>query len=135
MTIVITPALALAYLARAVNEKGPDFAFSTDPDDEGNPSDSGCMYYYVREGETPEPCCIVGHVFDYAGVDPTLIVVDNQLNAKALFEFNDIPGLEITPGADRILSAAQDQQDQGLTWGEAYKRAADVFMSLPEEFR
>lgn len=133
MTVEITALQALEYLARAVNDKGADFAFSTDDESE---LDTGCQYYELIKGEDATPCCIVGHVFEYAGLRSEFII-ENHFNQLALFEFaGQYDGeLKLLPGAELILSKAQNLQDTGSTWGEAYRGATETYMSLPEELR
>lgn len=130
----------LAALERAVEAKGADYV------DPGSRSDGPGCVYGTSDGA---PSCIVGHVFDYLGLDVGKLdngtVQDEVLVDRGLIseEDNDFvyfdtyrfdpgyyygadleePEVEFTREAVTLMGYAQAKQDTGNTWGEAVKFA------------
>lgn len=106
-----------SLLARAVAEKGPDYV---DPN-----AGDGCVYY----NDDLTPACIVGHVIEYWREDHGTEIPDTVLENRGLGVGSDLLN-EI--GWSRMaihgLTAAQNMQDDGRTWGdalEAFVRAVE----------
>lgn len=100
---------ALGLLFRAVEEKGEDFVYTPLGVDEHG--DSQCKYF-----EHGQPSCIVGHVLDYMGIDS----VREGLGAS--FALREL-GIEVDAATQHLLDEVQTQQDGGMPWGEALRRA------------
>lgn len=114
----ITLPKALKLLERAVAEKGADYTVDL------------CRYF-----DDGEPACIVGHVFSYVGAtegdlhmgyDAHQVASANTAELRTI----DVQGVKITPKAREVLSAAQQAQDRGKTWGNALKSARKVAEEL-----
>lgn len=85
------------------------------PDKIGRGDDGSCVYFDFNG----QPSCIIGHAFNSFGVDPNEVLEDNEDDIKALYGFNNVPG----PVNLNWIRMVQEQQDYGLTWGEAVERA------------
>lgn len=121
----ITESEALAYLRRAVKERGENYVYATDT---SNP----CLYF-----EDGQPSCIVGWALHYHGfteadleaVEGAKLGQDDQVNAARCDVLTD---RLLTQGAKRILAAAQQIQDaQDVTWGEALV-VAELRAGIPD---
>lgn len=129
----------LAMLERAVEAKGADYV------DPGSIETYGSCEY-AKNGA---PSCIVGHVFDYLGLDVTKLengIVQDEVLVERFYVSPDErldfdtyrfdpsfyrgakleePEVEFTKEAVTLLGYAQAQQDVGKTWGEAVKFAKE----------
>ena len=95
-------------LDAAVREKGEDFVYSP-------PGEWGiCQYLHGTK-----PGCLIGHVLIRLGAIPGELALQEGVPANAL-EYDRL-GLDIPQNAVEALQAAQDEQDEGETWGEARK--------------
>lgn len=65
-----------------------------------------------------QPGCIAGHVYHRAGLELARLAEREGVVAYASSFLNVVSG-----DGPRILGAAQRQQDDGKTWGEALKAA------------
>jgi hypothetical protein len=115
LTIVIDAAKALDLLAGAVKARGEGHIY---PDFNG-----AC--YYTASGE---PDCMVGEALSQAGV--SIDVLDGLNNRGAFMsdcrDYLAANGVTVTEDAGKVFRAAQERQDIGNTWGDAYKVAADL---------
>lgn len=111
-------------LADAVLERGYSYLYQE------NFSVSACKY--VVDGE---PACIVGvALISYLGIEWPRARYDTSLAANGtiaylLDELRDA-GIEFTPAALLMLTAAQAVQDGGGTWGLAESVALSVMSAL-----
>lgn len=116
----ITKSMALAYLERAVAEKGRDYRL-----------EDGCKYF---DPETREPVCIVGFVFHYHGytaadfVDVPSRGGSTSINTIICGMLRDHGFNGMTGAAAHVLHAAQRIQDMGnangdKSWGTALDAA------------
>jgi hypothetical protein len=149
--IKITGTKALKAMTAAMDERGEEFKFTDMFEDE-----IGCFYSGIPkdkfEGYDEDgspigehvPACLVGlafHLIDPA-LDEFLSQRDNNAQAISILfgvdrhyvsrmadeAFAECDGLEIvvTKKALMVLTAAQECQDGGGTWGEAVERAIEV---------
>lgn len=100
-------------LRRAVETQGRDFIY--------NHPDANERCHYVPNPELPEPKnltgCLIGVALDLAGETRHHISFDLDWT---VFDLGvNFPGM-MTQEARDYFSAAQREQDQGSTWGEAY---------------
>jgi hypothetical protein len=134
-----------AAMERAVEAKGADYVYPLNIVDTNG---GQCVYHETASDGTVTPSCIVGYVL--AELDPEYFerVVEfedetgNSFGIGAAFyayegTYQDegleenvpqIKGLD-TPTVNDLrlaLIKAQDAQDQGKTWGEAFDRYKDV---------
>lgn len=131
----------LAALERAVEAKGADYV------DPGSVEAYGSCDY-AKHGA---PSCIVGHVFDYLGLDVTKLengTVQDEVLVERVYVGEDgderldfdtyrfdpryyrgadlvDPEVEFTKEAVTLMGYAQARQDVGKTWGEAVKFAKE----------
>lgn len=137
---------ALALLRQAVEQKGEDYVYpSGDPYSVGTKT---CTY--ERDGE---PSCLVGHVLFIAGVPVEVLArldqygetefrtlaygstcEDDDGNEEVLQEPVLHEYAALTEEAVEALSAAQDTQDRGRTWGQALLRAINPDAPLPSRW-
>jgi hypothetical protein len=86
----------------------------------------------VKGVEVGAPMCIVGFVLDALGMEVTDLVpqhnIGSGINAVAL-DLN----LPFDDRAITVLEVAQEQQDGGLTWGDAVKHAREFAERTAEE--
>ncbi len=96
---------------------------------------------YVRNGA---PSCIVGHALYHAGVPTELLMIldgdPDRVGGISAFNISDdrrerhLGDIEfpvsITDGAAHVFSAAQQAQDEGISWGEALREARERLASL-----
>lgn len=102
-------------LLRRVVEGREDYVYQRLTDGSG---EDVCAYFDLTTGQ---PSCLVGHVLAEVGV--TLDTLPDRHNVGSGIHHLDVPGVEMTRGARRVLSAAQRAQDRGTPWGEAAARA------------
>lgn len=118
--IIITVASAHEGLKALVEEYGEEFVYqrNTDPD-------AGPACAYVRGGE---PSCLVGKFLANVGVPLERLERADYFGGDSarelLASLCDEGALQYEPRAGWMLSAAQNVQDSGCTWGEALKMAA-----------
>lgn len=123
-TVMLTKANVLEQLRAAVVLKGKDYRYTEDPANRGGESPTD--YAYERDGQ---PSCIVGHVLIRLGVDPAVFREDyanptvdevSTVNATKFKHCHKVlPIAAENNTVLRALIAAQSEQDQGRTWGEA----------------
>lgn len=102
---------ALEALRKVVARKGEDYVY-----DGARTANNGCVYHH--DGQ---PQCIVGHVLAELLPEEWLNLATVRVNSGAWYlKCRDSA---VTESAARVLSMAQDVQDDGLTWGEAFRRA------------
>lgn len=108
---MITPTVeqVTATIKAVVEEFGADYVYPY----AAAPAD--CRYTEYDENGPTAPSCIAGHVLHRLGV---------PLDELRQWEGNNIHGLQenyinLPAGAYEGLSAAQEAQDGGKTWGEA----------------
>ena len=107
---ILTGAEALHLLELTVKEHGADFVYQ-------RPIEHSSECYYNWDGQ---PSCVVGHVFaNYVGIE----VPDDMENIGVDSYLFRVPGVRITPEAHQVLGVAQNEQDLGRPWGEAYAEA------------
>jgi len=112
----------MELLEAAVEKKGREYV---DPDSL-NPIGPPCQY--VKGGA---PSCIVGHVLVEFGV-PVAALESADGGVAEIFDpmFSDAEELrelvELTLPAQRVLTAAQDAQDRGGSWGVSLDEARRV---------
>lgn len=118
--MVLTAEGAIGLLRMVVFEKGADFRYQKVASPNGYP---WCVNFH--EGQ---PSCIVGHVLANLGLtgeDAGRWRVAGDVGVSETF--GRLDGTEFgwtadTDAAD-ILTIAQSQQDNGMTWGEALSAA------------
>lgn len=105
---------ALELMREVVVEFGEDYVYPAGGFEENLAS---CVY--VRDGQCS---CLVGHVLHRAGATlEQLQELDNAWDPEInRVEFD---WLRLTEDARHALTEAQDEQDQGHTWGDALTRA------------
>lgn len=99
---------AIALLERAVKERGEDYVY---PDAERS-AYGECQYFIGRA-----PGCLIGLVMTYVGADA------EDANEGEGVSSQNWP-VNLTPGAISVFSLAQEVQDQGGTWGQAFAEAS-----------
>ena len=95
----------------------PDYVYES-------PNPGECYYFHRTEGGW-EPGCIVGHVFARYGFDHMdgWMTDYGRANSEAVKELIENGLLVVSERAARILSIAQGNQDNGVSWGTAVKAA------------
>lgn len=135
----LTRELAIELLGQAVAEKGEDYVYANEE------QPGSCTYVHgyrdvtvmetefnVEETETIQvapltPGCLVGNALHRFGV-PLEAFAELGLNddtpvATALSDLEAHGYLTYTRGAQIVLSVAQNNQDQGCTWGASVETA------------
>ena len=86
----------------------------------------GCRYF-TDEGQ---PACIVGEFFSRTlrPEEYNSIYLEGRVASEAL---NYLP-LEVDQRTRRLLSVAQQRQDEGMPWGESLTRAIDTANTFTE---
>lgn len=114
----------LAELRKIVAEKGEDFVYYGNPDDQ---DDISC--YYVKDGQ---PDCIVGHLLVNLGVE--LELLDHNDGIGQGFARTVLADLKNYVSFDEktvsLLAAAQIYQDRHETWGESLQKAVKYAETL-----
>jgi hypothetical protein len=121
--VTIDAARAITLLREVVAEKGADYRYQKVK------SWGSLACLYVHDGSCS---CLVGHALHHAGV-PT-----SELNALDFYGNDDgdtgiaqvygrLPDrFQLTGHAVEVLAAAQNAQDDGLSWGEALSAAEEI---------
>jgi hypothetical protein len=128
---------ARGLLARAVLTQGPDFVYNPREID-GSAGKGGC--FNIPFGDIPDSLrvargcldipedspqrktgCLIGTAMKLTG-DPVIIQAAIDSPAKPVYRFSNW----LTKDAERYLSFAQQYQDGGSTWGEAFKKAEET---------
>lgn len=118
-------------LAAAVAVNGRDFRYTTLTPEGGAGALGwpGCYYHEKTIRKDVTTRCLIGEVLHQAGVSD-----DELIHLSDVFTVAHIKLNERNVGIDAlsviVLSAAQVQQDQGATWGEAYDTAAAIHAML-----
>lgn len=113
----INLAKARELLAQAVETQGRDFVYSPNP--------SNCFYRPLSPADWPgdprtKTGCLVGTALTLAGLTRHL---ESKLSVEGL---NEELG-HIWPGSVvRYFQLAQEEQDAGTTWGEAFDAAEEL---------
>jgi hypothetical protein len=108
---------AVELLERAVQEKGADYAMPKDEDGDV----VGCVYF---DEETKEPSCLVGHALAYDGF--TYEDLDHyNSNGRGITYVGPELYDRLAKRTLRLLVNAQDQQDNGGSWGYALEYAKE----------
>lgn len=113
---------ALSLLNAAIAEKGEDYKYPKNPSVFG-----GCVYF---DPDTRQPSCIIGHVLAYLGLTAEDMEIDSPLpdidsrNALAFASLVEEGDIQVdSPRTEALLQVAQEQQDQGSSWGDAVAAA------------
>ena len=116
-TYETTPERTLELLREAVNERGKDYVYQNDPQNNfGNPlNESTCLY--VRPSGSG-PACIAGVVFHKYGVPLETLKKKEGRVARGVAS-----DLGFDAVSSMLLSEAQCAQDSGQTWGKALEHA------------
>jgi hypothetical protein len=114
----------LDLLTKIVSEQGEDFIYQPLPGTDGQ-----CQYVH---GDQPR--CLVGHVLFRLGVPlDALRELDDGTGANiGVVDLAWALNLDMPAEAQNALSAAQDRQDGGETWGVALQAARDVLTPFLE---
>ncbi len=126
---VINRDRAYQLLQAALNSKPANYSYL---------SDHEFCVYLERDPESSAliPSCVVGKALSTAGVsfyrseDGCLMAGVIDILVQYLKEAN--PGLEITPGAVILLTAAQKAQDSGVTYGTVAQILSSLSRVVPE---
>lgn len=116
-TIELTADKARQYMREAVEDAGADYVYRQ--------HHSECLY--VVGGE---PACLIGHVLIKAGVgveefptregdDPLGLLGFREGQKGRAREREQLSGIAANESVARALTAAQEMQDAGATWGSA----------------
>jgi hypothetical protein len=134
----LTRELAIQLLGQAVAERGPKYVYAN-PDAPGmctyvhgyksvlvDPENDDYESETVQDGPLT-PGCVVGNVLHRFGV-PLEVFAELNINedtpvATALSGLEANGHLNYTRGAQIVLSVAQNNQDQGCTWGASVEVA------------
>lgn len=138
---MITAQQVIETMREVVAEKGEDYVYPkeegiwVDRDDNTVRGDEvnvetdpflSCAYLTVDD----QPSCIVGHVLHRLGVDHK-ILGDAETVSATVFGTGGHHALtgkhRLDEGAARILSAAQQVQDNGAAWGLALREVEAAF--------
>lgn len=103
---------ALDLLAKAVTERGEDYVYERVNRDALHAGQ--CLY-----GEHGQPSCMVGMALYLHGLPGRAL---DHLAGAAADLYHDLDFL--TPEASQVFERAQQHQDNGKSWGEAYEVAA-----------
>lgn len=117
MTRTVTAVEAIAALEAVVAAAGEDFVY---PDEDKN--EFGTCQYLKADGT---PSCIAGHVV--ALLEPEATPLLKHMEGKAATSLNFPGRLYFDPFAAHVLDIAQQEQDQGKTWGEALAHVRLVY--------
>jgi hypothetical protein len=113
MTAPFTAAQYNQALREAVSLKGRDYVYPKD-------AQGSCLYIENRYTEDQAPSCIHGHALTSLGVDiPSILEETSIVQVLCKLGVTD-------KGLITAAALAQEFQDSGKTWGEAY----DVFSSI-----
>lgn len=121
---------ALQALAGVVDEHGAEHRHRA----RWHPTLRRRSWRYQVDGS---PACIVGVVLSRFGVTAADLDTLGERSMRELFVLRELP-VEVTLGAAVVLERAQQVQDAGGTWGEAYRfavRAAERFGDLVVDHR
>lgn len=111
MTLIDAPTV-LEDLHTIIGRVGHDHSIGV------NDRTQGCIYFaypdeYAAEIAPGAPSCIVGHILDLHSISIPWESNDSRVNGgffEQVFTFEAL----------KILETAQDIQDQGQTWGQAF---------------
>jgi hypothetical protein len=143
MTITIDGQRAVDLMRQAVKSKGEDYLYPQVSVGMGGPS---CLYTTPSgDPSKSQPSCIVGHALAYAGtpievlhaIDFGGVVIDDEfgeyesegpLDSTPIYDDDVLAwlsrnGIEVTREAVDAFRIAQNDQDNGVAWGEAVERA------------
>lgn len=128
--LLLTGEQALLLLRKVVFEKGADYVYK------GPNPDRPTICYNVWDGQ---PSCIIGHVLaelglkasDYEdqalGAELSITSLAGLLRSSKTFEW------DISGDAVKVLSVAQEMQDEGHSWGAALEAAQIDFERIAAE--
>lgn len=130
-----------AYFGEPIPSADWDFEELT-PEQQRDASESGTCHYFATERdaaliksvEVGAPMCIVGFVL--AGLGMTAEDIGETLNVSSGIELlveSAQLGEVFDERAQLVLATAQEQQDGGLTWGDAVANARSFFEATAEE--
>lgn len=142
----LTRKMALQIVKDAVAEKGVDYVYESEDE-----YASGCKYLHgvvtvCAEDENGEdelsvekacPACLIGVGLVKHGISMEFLAKHNEdADIHTLTYILEDEGYikEFEIGARSILSAAQNAQDQGETWGVALGRAQHEFDTYTQEY-
>ena len=117
MTTHITFEQALAGLEKAVRLKGRSYKYEPPVVDDADGL-TMCMYFETDSGQ---PSCIVGHVLADHGVTLESLGPANADETVGSLVASDVLALDARTEA--LLVRAQQEQDNGTSWGEALRQA------------
>ncbi len=127
--ITVDAPRAVELRAEAVTQRGGDFVYE-------HHNDGGTIAcYYVWRGQ---PDCIAGNALHRAGVSIDALSTIEGCTITTLRAGPDagvLGGVRFSKAAIGVLYAAQDAQDQGLSWGEALKQAQKAAIYAAEVAR
>ena len=127
MAYKLTAKKALGLLADVVQKQGEDYVYREDP--RVIKAEETCVNRYP-DGE---PACIAGHVYRLladAGHFEWDAVPMRHTAGWVLGTIGASAGFTYTDGAVRVLTAAQDIQDTGGSWGKALRRAVQEYLAV-----
>lgn len=122
MTSPMTLDEARGYLARAVMTKGPEFVYRLDPKDYDRVNNPLACSYFPRTDlpeDDPRHCtaCLIGVALRLAGREITQWM--EGLRPK---DTRVASAWNLSWAAGNYFTIAQDYQDQGSSWGDAYEK-------------
>ena len=113
---------ALSLLNAAIAEKGEDYKYPKNPSVFG-----GCVYF---DPDTRQPSCIIGHVLAHLGVTAEDMEIDSPLpgigsrNVSTFTALVRAKNIRVdSPRTEALLQVAQEERDQGSSWGDAVAAA------------
>jgi hypothetical protein len=116
--ITLTEEQAVTLMRQVVFEYGEDYTYTAPEVEDPDLGVSGSTCMYVLNNK---PSCLLGHVLHRAGVPLQTLHQHEYSLVSALFKpVGDIePPCRAEPYLVEALLAAQSQQDNGQSWGEA----------------
>jgi hypothetical protein len=118
--VVVDERRALDLLRQAVAGR-ENFVYR--PVDDGLGLGRACRYEHAGA-----PSCLVGQVLALTGVTVAQLRELDHLDEGDVASL-EVPWLDLTSGARRVLQAAQAAQDHGTTWGQALELATEAAMT------
>ncbi len=112
-----------AWAQNEIAKEGEDFIYKKSERsvyENGALGSADCYYY-----EDGVPSCLVGRMLDVAGLITAEKIENTSANEDGVIKLIRARGFSFTEDAKYFMSALQQNQDGGATWGRAYRLASD----------
>lgn len=113
---------AKELLNRAVEERGRTYIYQS-------PVEGACVYFDPEGGC---PSCLVGHVLAYKGFSLDDFSPGSNINRWEVAQLVESGFLLVDDETQTLLTIAQTEQDDGMTWGRAVEEALATYEEKTE---